>query len=219
MLASLLHDLPTRAVVVALVQAQVLGRFLRGLRPLGHHGVARVTCKSLSSRTVLVPATTITPFLPRSVRLGPTRSPITGLAQLWTVGGLPLPVHHPAQSSSHSSTSAAQIRSKTPQLHPPLEDPVHARVVGKLFGQAVSLAAGAKPEDDGVQDASSLRPSTAGPLGRVSCSLRIGSILSHSSSGTRQIVGSGFSTGGRPVTGASPSLGSPRIVTDRRVLK
>src|SRR5829696_1080527 len=76
-----------RSLVVALVQAQMLGRPLRGLGALDHHGVER-GFEQLEVRYVRPghydsqrpsPASTsrerFTPFLPLSVGLGPTRSP------------------------------------------------------------------------------------------------------------------------------------------------
>ena len=49
-----------------------------------------------------------------------------------------------------------------------------------------------------------------------SCSFRIGSIFSHSWSGTRQIVGMGFFSGARSTMGTSYSQGLPSMISNRK---
>jgi hypothetical protein len=97
---------------------------------------------------------------------------------------------------------------------------MHRRIVGELTGEAVPLAAGAKPEDNGVQASALIDAGPPSLLGRIVLSCRMGSIIfSHSSSGTRQIAGSGFSSvvcsPSSPIVGASSSWWSQTMILDQ----
>src|SRR5215218_5319432 len=129
-----------------------------------------------------------TPFFPLSVGLGPIWSPKTSLAHS-AVRGLPLKVHPTELLAVLDETLPDEIQHA--KLDPSLEGPVYRGVVGKLFGQSVPL----DPLLILKMIASkAARWSTRGRpvLLGGSCSWRIGSMIFHNSSGTRQMVGSGF---------------------------
>ena len=137
---------------------------------------------------------------------------IRGCVRHVPVRGLPLPLH--ATELLAPSTKAAQIRSRTPSS-------IHrwkARWTLESSGNSLGRRFHWQPVRKRKMTASkTARWST---LGRPvffggSCSLRIGSIFSHSSSGTRQIVGMGFSSGERSTIGASYSQGLPPMIPDR----
>ena len=104
------------------------------------------------------------PALPRSVGLGPIRSPPTRLAH-GSVRRLPFPVHAAQlfvlfhQDSPHSAQDT--------QFHPPLKGAMDGAVVPKLSRQSVPLASAAQPEDDAVEHLSGTSPLAASGLGRV----------------------------------------------------
>src|SRR5512133_12877 len=226
--ASLLHEVPGRAVVVALVQAKVLGRLLRGLGTLGHHGVER----GLQELVVA------------HVRRGDhhRKRPAVGLDQEGTlhpvfpaVGGVgtdeippkrALPIAPSAAchsqltppSSSHSSTSAAQTRSSNPSS-------TH-RWKARCTVESSRNSSGIRFHWQPVLSRKMTASSTARRSARGrpvvfggSCSARMGSIFSHSLSGTRQMVGMGLSSGERSVIGASSRWGCRRSYLTTKVLR
>src|SRR5260370_42434326 len=108
-----------------------------------------VTASSLVSCT-LAPAMTMasgppaaststlrcTPRLPRSVGLGPMRSPQPGLAH-GPIGRLPRPVHA-AQLVTALDEHRPDLH-EDPQAPPALEGAMHRALVGKALGQLIPL--------------------------------------------------------------------------------
>ena len=88
------------------------------------------------------------PALPRSVELGPIRSPKTCLAH-GSVCRLPFPVHA-AQLFAPLHQSSPHSAQHTP-AHPPLKSAMDSAVVSKFFWQSVPLAPAAQPEDDAIE--------------------------------------------------------------------
>ena len=104
------------------------------------------------------------PALPRSVGLGPIRSPKTCLAH-GSVCRLPFPVHAIQLFAPLHQGSPHSVQDARP--HPPLKGAMNGAVVPKLFRQSVPLAPAAQPEDDAVEHLSWVRALAAPGFGRV----------------------------------------------------
>src|SRR3954470_12790564 len=92
---------------------------------------------------------------------------------------------------------------------------MHRGVVGEVLGEAVPLATGAQSEDDSVQGGPLVDAPSAGALGWIMLSARMGSIFSHNWSGTRQMVGSGFSWKSCSLIEVSSRSDIAEIIADR----
>src|SRR5215212_9862819 len=206
-----LHHFPSGlCLFVALVQTQMLRSLLGGFGTLHHDGIER-GFEQLevgyirsgyhhrhSSSVGLEEKGALHPILPSISGIGaylvpqnepcPSRRPRPAT-------GLPLEVHPTEFLAVLDETLPDEIQHA--KLDPPLEGPVYRGVVGKLSsGQSVPLAAASHPnshpKNDRVQSGTLVHARAAGALFGGSCSFRIGSMISHNSSGTRQMVGSDF---------------------------
>src|SRR5579859_1291522 len=86
-----------------------------------------------------------TPRLPRSVGLGPMRSPQPRLAHC-RIGRLPLPVHAAQLVALRDQAGPHAVEHA--QGNPALQGAVHRAVVGQVVGQMVPLAATSQAQDD-----------------------------------------------------------------------
>ncbi len=188
---------------------------------------SRVAAKSLSSRT-LAPATfttesgppsastsreRFTPFLARSVGLGPVRSPQNGTCPS-PRRPVPLPVH-PVLRTPRPSPAV-----QDPKLDPPLESGPGRRETPSESGSTGSRCEAG--QDDGVEDGPLVHARATGPLRRVVLGEDwldpLPQLVRHA-----QIVGRGFSSvvacsviRAPPLRGTSPMIpdsGSFEIVT------
>src|SRR3954451_17473209 len=206
------HHLPRGLVVVAFVQTQVLRSFFGGLRTLDHDCVKRG-----GQQLVVAHVRPGNHYSQRSSvgldqqgAFHPILAPVGGIGAREVPPNRALPIAPSAAchsqlnppSSSHSSTDAAQIRSSTPSSTHRWK----VRCTEESSGNSLGRWFIWQPVRNLKMIASRAarwsirrRPVLLGG----SHSARIGSIFSHNSSGTRQMVGRGFAWGSCSLIGVS----------------
>src|SRR5215208_226233 len=218
--------LDLRSLVVALVQAQMLGRPLRGLGALDHHGVER-GFEQLEVRYVRpshYDSQRPSPGLHQQGALHPVFASIGGIGAYEVPPKRALPLDPSAAchskstppSSSHSSMSLSQMRSSTPSSTHLCKVRCTEESSGNSFGKRFHW------QPLLILKMIASRASRRSMRGRPvlfggSCFSRIGSMISHSSSGTRQMVGSSFTWVGVSVINTRPlPIVSSALIYDRR---
>src|SRR5215216_912803 len=221
--AGLHRLLDLRSLVVALVQAQMLGRPLRGLGALDHHGVER-GFEQLEVRYVRpghYDSQRPSPGLHEQGALHPVFASIGGIGAYEVPPKRTLPIapsdachsRSTPPSSSHSSMSLSQMRSNTPSSTHLWKVRCTDESSGNSFGiwfhwqpvliRKMTLSRASRWSMRGLP-----------VLFGGSCSVRIGSIFSHNWSGTRRIVGIGFSSSPCSAIFASCILRSSPIIPE-----
>src|SRR5215210_5119972 len=196
-----LHHFPSGLFIVALIQAQMLRSLLGGLGTLHHHGVERgfeqLEVRYVRSGYHRRQRSSV--GLHEKGALHPILPPISGIGAYLVPPKRALPIAPSAAchskstppSSSQCSMRDSQMRSSTPSS-------IHlwkVRCTEESSGNSSGSRFHWQPLLILKMIASkAARWSTRGRpvLFGGSCSFRIGSMISHNSSGTRQMVGSGF---------------------------
>src|SRR5215204_7266550 len=201
-----LHHLPSGLFIVALIQAQTLRSLLGGFGTLHHHGLERgfeqLEVRYVRSGYHRRQRSSV--GLHEKGALHPIFPSISGIGAYLVPPKRALPIAPSAAchskltppSSSHSAIICAQMRSSTPSSthrwnvlcteessgNSPLGSRFHwtpLLILKMIASRAARWSTRGRPVFFGG-----------------SCSWRIGSMISHNSSGTRQMVGRGFCWGG-----------------------
>src|SRR5215211_152320 len=200
--ASLLHKLPARTIVVAFIQAQVLRSLLGGSRAIDHDGIERrlqqLEIRHIGSGHNHRERAAIGFHKERSLDAHFGSVSGIGAYEIPPKRALPIAPSAACHSkstppiSSHSSMSFSQMRSNTPNS-------IHRWKV-RCTEESSGNSSGNRFHWQPLLILKMIASSAARWLTRGlpvlfggSCSSKIGPIFSHNSSGTRQMVGMGFS--------------------------
>src|SRR5215218_8707501 len=192
-----LHDFPSGLFIVALIQAQMLRSLLGGFGTLLQRGFEQLEVRYVRSGYHRCQRSSV--GLHQKGALHPILSPISGIGAYLVPPKRALPIAPSAAchskstppSSSQCSMRLSQMRSSTPSS----THLCKVRCTEESSGNSLGIWFHWKPLLILKMIAS--RASRRSMRGRPvlfggSCFSRIGSMISHSSSGTRQMVGSGF---------------------------